>query len=310
MSPFPALRHSAGRCREEDPSLGCFPRGRAELLGAGQPRRDGERPELLSRTWQSRAEPGTAGTGRLRASPHPRRARGPLEKVRAGRGQAQTPLPCKDGVYVKTEPERSLPAENHPLSSSATRSSPGSFRCVPQHLSASQGGGRGGASPPDRVRERAQNRSGVRKGGSRPPALPWGGAGGHLQPRCGLGALRGPHPAPAPPGPAAPRQGEAAGASPPPGAEPAGLVPSPPAGKRPIPAGTGAAPPAVTWAGPHRGRRKEPQPEAEPPLPRRAQTGTHPRDTGRRQAGGHRGRAAPLFQGVLLVWFFFLLPPP
>lgn len=111
--------------------------------------------------------------------------------------------------------------------------------------------------------------------------------------------------APAPPGPA---PGGGCGRVPPAAAEPPGLIPSPPAGRRPIPAGTGAAPPAVTWGRPHRGRRKEPEPEPPPPLPRRAQPGTHPRDTGRRQ-GGQRGRAAPLFQRSCWFGGFFSCLP-
>lgn len=91
-----------------------------------------------------------------------------------------------------------------------------------------------------------QKRSGARKGGSHPPALPGGGRTppAPLRARAVRGAL-GAASCPAPPGPA---PGAGCGRVPPAGSGAGGIVPSPRAGKCPIPAGTGAAPPAVTWA--------------------------------------------------------------
>lgn len=159
-------------------------------------------------------------------------------------------------------------------------------------------GGRGGRGGEHRLPLGQRRNPGKIKRG----ATPSPGAGGHLHP-CGwrwegvnregvtrvvlVGRIL-------PPSSRRPRprsRGEPKGASPPPGAEPAGRIPTPPAGRSPILAGSGATPAAVTWAGPHRGpRRKEPEPPPPPPLPRRAQPGTHPRETAAKGKREERGR--------------------
>lgn len=172
-------------------------------------------------------------------------------------------------------------------------------------------GSPGGAPPPAGMSERPQKRNGARKGGKHPHPSPGGGRtppafrGGYLGLRGTFGVrILTPRPR---------ARGEPSGASPPPGAEPAGLIPS-----RPPPLLPGGA---QSWPGPglsrrpSRGpgrtgaRRKEPPPRPPPPLPRREQSGTHPRETEAAVEGRDRGRAAPLCQGLLLG-LGFLLPPP
>lgn len=181
----------------------------------------------------------------------------------------------------------------------SARFPPENFRCVPQHLPAALGWG---APPPDGgVGANPRNAAGLAKEGATPPALPGGGRTppAPLRARAVRGAL-GAASCPAPPGPA---PGAGCGRVPPAGSGAGGTCPVPPCREVPNPGRDRGCPAGRHVGGPHRGR-KEPEPEAEPPLPRRAQPGTHPRETGRRQRG-HRERAAPLFQGVLLLCFFF-----
>lgn len=199
--------------------------------------------------------------------------RGPLAKGRASRGgQAggtpPTPFPVSMGFIVKqSQGARSeqKTARPRPLLHEPT---PESFLCVLQQLPAARGGrdpwggiaSRGGVGATPRNAARPAKEGATPNplpggGGWTPPALLGGGCRGCEA--SGSGAMRGTLGGrilpPTPPG----VPGSQRARPPPPGAEPAGPIPSrsPPslAGRRPILAGTGATPPAVTWAGPHRG---------------------------------------------------------
>lgn len=155
----------------------------------------------------------------------------------------------------------------------------------------------GGASPPSGTAEKPRkNKAGShpQPGGGRTPLSLRLEVGGGVNRKGGTRVvLEGRILPPSSRRPRPRSRGEPKGASPPPGEEPAGRIPTPntPAGRSPILAGTGATPAAVTWAGPHRGpRRKEPEPPPPPPLPRRAQPGTHPRETAAKEGREERGR--------------------
>lgn len=81
-----------GACREESPSLSCFPRETAEPQGAGQPRRDGEGPELLSE------RPERAGCERRRILGGPV---GRWRKPGRARGRLSRPFPVRMGFMSK-----------------------------------------------------------------------------------------------------------------------------------------------------------------------------------------------------------------